>query len=108
MPEFPIPPEQRAFARELRHEQTSLEDLLWRELRGRRLGKWKFRRQGPVEGSVVDVLCAAARLIVEADGPHHAGLEQRLWDAERDAVLRSHGFRVLRFGGDPIFSTWRV
>jgi very-short-patch-repair endonuclease len=39
MPEHRISTEQRQFARGLRKEQTSLEGLLWRELRGRRLGK---------------------------------------------------------------------
>ena len=104
MPEHPIDSEQRAFARSLRGEQTSLEDLLWRELRGRRLDRWKFRRQAPVEGYVVDFLCTAARLVVEADGPHHDTPEQRASDAARDAVLRRHGFRVLRFSGDLILS----
>ncbi len=104
MPEHRVHAEQRRFARKLRTEQTSLEDLLWRELRGRRLGQWKFRRQVPVEGYVVDFLCTAARLVVEADGPHHDTPEQRASDAARDAVLRRHGFRVLRFPGDLILS----
>ena len=104
MPEHRIAAQQRDFAKRLRGEQTLLEDLLWRELRGRRLGKWKFRRQAPLEGYVVDFLCPAARLVVEADGPHHDKPEQRAKDAERDAALRAHGFRVLRFSGELILS----
>ena len=104
MPEHRVQAEQRRFARKLRTEQTSLEDLLWRELRGRRLEKWKFRRQVPVEGYVVDFFCAAARLVVEADGPHHDTPEQRAVDMRRDAVLCRHGFLVLRFSGDLILS----
>jgi very-short-patch-repair endonuclease len=87
----------RRFAKRLRRNQTSLEDLVWRELRDRRLGIWKFRRQAPIEGYIADFACMAARLIVEVDGPVHMEPEQRLKDAERDAALRRLGFRVLRF-----------
>ena len=104
MPEHRISDAQRLFARGLRREETSLEGLLWRELRGRRLDGWKFRRQVPVEGYVVDFLCPAARLIVEAHGPHHDGPGQRAKDGERDRVLRCHRFRVLRFPGELILS----
>ena len=103
MPEHRVHAEQRRFARRLRTEQTSLEDLLWRELRGRQLDKWKFRRQVPLEGYVVDFFCTAARLSVEADGPHHNTPEQRAIDMHRDAVVRQHGVRVLRFSRDSIF-----
>lgn len=88
MPEHRISDGQRQFARRLRAGQTSLEDLLWRELRGRRLDKWKFRRQVPAEGYVVDFLCTAAQLVVEADGPHHDTPEQRASDAARGSVDR--------------------
>jgi very-short-patch-repair endonuclease len=66
---------------------------LWKLLRDRRLGGLKFRRQVPLGRYVVDFLCLASRLVIEADGPHHDP-EQ---DAKRDDWLRAQGFRVLRF-----------
>jgi very-short-patch-repair endonuclease len=73
---------------------------LWHELRAKRLDGWKFKRQVPIEGYVADFACFEARLIVEVDGPLHQRPEQMLKDAERDAVLRRHRFRILRFDGD--------
>jgi very-short-patch-repair endonuclease len=95
-----IDPKQRAFARKLRREQTSLEAGLWRELRDRGLDGRKFRRQVPIEGYVVDFVCFEARLIVEVDGPLHREAEQKLKDMNRDAVLARHGFQTLRFDGE--------
>jgi very-short-patch-repair endonuclease len=86
--------EHLAFARRLRHEPPVTERLLWTLLRDRRLEGLKFRRQVPLGRYVADFLCPRHRLIVEADGPHH---EDSLHDVERDAWLRSQGFRVLRF-----------
>jgi very-short-patch-repair endonuclease len=97
MPEHVVPAHKRSFAKQLRRHQSAAEDLLWRELRDRRLGGWKFRRQVPIEGYIADFVCFEARLIVEVDGPVHRHPEQRLKDAERNAVLRRHGFRVIRF-----------
>jgi very-short-patch-repair endonuclease len=84
----------------LRSGQTALEQRLWFELRAKRLDGWKFKRQVPIEGYVADFVCFEARLVVEVDGPLHQAPEQRWKDAERDATLRSHGFRTLRFDGD--------
>jgi very-short-patch-repair endonuclease len=100
MPRHRVSAEKRVFARQLRRRQTSAEDLLWRELRDRRLGGWKFRRQVPIEGYIADFTCFDARLIVEVDGPLHAQPEQREKDVIRDATLRRHGFRTLRFDSE--------
>jgi very-short-patch-repair endonuclease len=86
--------EHLAFARRLRRAPPVTERLLWDLLRDRRLEGLKFRRQVPLGRYVADFLCPRHRLIVEADGPHH---EDSLHDVERDAWLRSQGFRVLRF-----------
>jgi very-short-patch-repair endonuclease len=100
MPEHVVPVHKRSFAKQLRRHQSAPEDLLWRELRDRRVDGWKFRRQAPIEGYIADFVCFEARLIVEVDGPVHRQPEQRLKDAERDAVLRRHGFSILRFDSE--------
>ena len=99
-----VTPEHRRFAKVLRRNQTELEQLLWRELRANRLDGWRFKRQVPFAGYVLDFVCITARVVVEADGPLHDGPEQKLRDAARDAVLRQRGFQVLRFSGDRIRS----
>jgi len=82
-------------ARELRARETSVEDVLWEELRGRRLDGMKFSRQHPIGAFVVDFCCTECRLAIELDGGIHA--EQREHDAEREAILASSGYRVIRF-----------
>ena len=70
------------------------EGLLWREVRGGRLGH-KFRRQVPMGPYVVDFYCPAAKLIVELDGEVHG--DRLVEDAERTAWLEARGYRVVRF-----------
>ena len=85
-------------ARALRRLQPATESILWKLLRDRRLGDFKFRRQISIGPYVVDFACFSRRLIVEADGPFHDPVA----DAARDAWLGSQGFRVLRFGNAEI------
>ena len=81
------------FARYMRRNPSVTERRLWRLLRDRRLDGLKFRRQVPIGPYFADFLCLSCKLIVEADGPFH----DEEHDAERDAVLRARGFRILRF-----------
>ena len=85
---------QRAGARSMRGSPTDAESRLWRLLRDRRLDGLKFRRQVPVGPYIVDFLCVASRLIVEADGSQHA---ESSHDEVRDAYLLHEGWRVARF-----------
>jgi very-short-patch-repair endonuclease len=48
----------------------------------------------------VDFVCLSSRLIIEADGAHHALAPAR--DRLRDEWLESRGFTVLRFSNDEI------
>ncbi|MGP0060093.1 MAG: endonuclease domain-containing protein [Beijerinckiaceae bacterium] len=90
---------QLTLARRLRRDMTTAETLLWQSLRSRGFG-WKFRRQVPIDPYVADFVCIAAKLIVELDGPPHEKPEQQLHDRQRDAWLRAHGWKVLRFSND--------
>lgn len=82
-------------ARELRRNQTPLEQELWRELRAKRFSGFKFRRQAPIGRYIVDFVCFAHRVIVELDGSQHQ--DNRDYDAARDQWLTEQGFSVLRF-----------
>ncbi|MEQ1952603.1 endonuclease domain-containing protein [Mesorhizobium yinganensis] len=99
MPHQPVPPTKRGFAKTLRREMTDAEHKLWKELRGRRLDRIKFRRQVPIGPYVADFCCLEAMLIVELDGSQHAGAVR---DDIRTAELRARGFRVLRFWNDEV------
>ncbi|CAN5340171.1 hypothetical protein BH10PSE2_BH10PSE2_18850 [soil metagenome] len=86
-------------AREMRSAPVLFERRLWAILRNRRLEGLKFRRQQVIGRFIADFVCLRHRLIVEADGPQH---DDRIEDVERDAWLRSEGFRVLRFPNSQI------
>ena len=92
------------FTRAMRSEQSEPERILWRHLRDRQLGEYKFRRQVPVAGRIVDFACLEKLLIVEADGSQHFddGNEER--DAHRDADLARLGWETLRFESTDILS----
>ena len=83
-----------SLARAMRRAPTDAERALWGALRDRRMQTVKFRRQAPLGPYVVDFLCAAHKLVIEADGSQHVGNPH---DARRDAWLRREGYKILRF-----------
>ena len=83
------------FARALRVKSTDAERLLWSKLRNRQVEGWKFRRQVPLGGYIVDFLCEDANLIVELDGGQHG--EALNYDAMRTKWLNKNGYQVIRF-----------
>ena len=92
-------PSRTRFRRALRHAETDAERRLWSRLRDRRLAGFKFVRQEQIGPYVADFVCREARLVIEADGSHHADSE---YDRSRDAVLRARNDRVLRFWNSDI------
>ncbi|WP_294073777.1 DUF559 domain-containing protein [Sphingomonas sp.] len=91
--------ELRDRAREMRASPTPAERRLWSMLRDRRMPTFKFKRQFVIDPYIVDFVCLERRLIIEADGSHHA---ENVYDVRRDAFLRSQGFSVLRFWNNDI------
>nr|WP_233843938.1 DUF559 domain-containing protein [Dyella sp. 2HG41-7] len=87
-------------ARALRHATTDPERHLWRFLRRENLAGFKFRRQYPIAGYIVDFVCVSAKLVIELDGGKHS--ESREYDVNRTRVIGSRGYRVLRFWNDDV------
>jgi very-short-patch-repair endonuclease len=96
--------EQREFAKQLRHELTDCERLLWQHLRNRQLGGFKFRRQYPLPPYVLDFYCAELGLAAELDGGQHFSDEALYKDAERSRYLERYGVRVLRFSNREVLA----
>ena len=84
-------------ARQLRTRETWAEKLMWRWLRGRRFGHYKFRRQHPIGDYVLDFFCEEAELNIELDGGQHGRPAQREHDERRAQFLGSRGIKTLRF-----------
>lgn len=85
--------QKRNRARALRATMTDAERALWRCLRMRQLGGFRFRRQHPVGPWILDFACLERGLVVEVDGGQHADAPR---DVLRDAGLRRRGLQVLR------------
>jgi very-short-patch-repair endonuclease len=81
-------------ARDLRKHMTDAERLLWRCLRDRQLGGYKFRHQHPIGPFIVDFTCLEKKIVIEIDGSQH--INNRKADNKRSDYLKNHGFRVLR------------
>jgi very-short-patch-repair endonuclease len=90
-------------ARQLRASQTSAESRLWYALRNRRLARWKFRRQHPIDKYIVDFVTLNGKLIVEVDGATHSTEAELHHDAERTRVLESCGFHVIRVSNVDVY-----
>lgn len=54
---------------------------MWEQLRNKRLGGYKFRRQHPIAGYVLDFFCFEIKLGIELDGAVHINSEQAEYDA---------------------------
>ena len=93
----------RVVARELRQKQTPAEQAMWKLLRDRRLHDLKVRRQFPIGNFVVDFCCYELRLVIELDGEVHSEPRQMAHDENRDAYIRSCGYRILRFSNQRVF-----
>jgi len=91
----------RDFAKQLRHNQAPAEKLVWSELRNRRCGGFKFRRQVQIDRYIVDFLCIAKKVVVEIDGLTHEGREN--YDAQRTQHIEKRGYHVLRFTNDDVY-----
>lgn len=89
-----------ANARRLRQDQTLAERTLWKLVRNRRLGGFRFLRQHPIDRYIADFVCEAGKLIVELDGPVHDGREA--FDARRTEVLERFGYVVIRFRNEHV------
>ncbi|MEQ9519166.1 MAG: endonuclease domain-containing protein [Parvibaculum sp.] len=89
-------------ARWLRNNQTEMEKILWRELRGLRSSGFHFRRQAPLGRYVVDFVCHGSKLIIEVDGEQHGETDAMRRDEQRSAWLEGEGFKVIRFWNNDV------
>jgi very-short-patch-repair endonuclease len=89
-------------ARMHRKTSTEAEELLWNNLRNRRLKGVKFRRQHPISGYIADFYCHEERLVIEVDGEIHDLSEHTEHDEGRDFEFELQGIHVIRFRNSEI------
>jgi very-short-patch-repair endonuclease len=72
---------------------------LWRHIRNRQLGGYKFVRQEPIGRYYADFACRDHHVIVEVDGGQHA---ESAADRQRDMELAALGYRVIRIWNNDV------
>jgi len=83
----------------LRKNQTPQEVILWKYLRGNKLGV-KFKRQFSVGPYILDFYSPKNKLAIELDGFQH--FNNKEYDKERSEYLSILGVRVIRFWNSEI------
>ena len=86
----------------LRNNSTMAEIKLWNELKGRKVGGLKFRRQQGIGSYILDFYCPELKLCVELDGNSHEMKQE--YDIERTLFLNGQGIEVLRFTNGQVMS----
>lgn len=95
-----LPNNPKSISRHLRKVATPAEVILWEEIRNRKLGGLKFRRQYPVLGFILDFYCAEKSLGIELDGSIHVSQEE--YDKWREKVILEKGIHIVRFSNQEI------
>ena len=95
-------PQLKDLRRQLRHDRSPAEHILWRYLKGRQLLGLKFRRQHSIGRYIVDFSCPSIRLVVEVDGDSHFEEAQQQRDAIREELMKQFGIRTIRFRNDEV------
>ncbi len=94
-------------AAKLRASMTETELILWEYLRTKPMG-FKFRRQHPISGYVLDFYCHKLRLSIEIDGGYHLKKEQRENDKERTNYLKSIDISELRYTNAQVLNEYET
>jgi very-short-patch-repair endonuclease len=89
-------------AKNFRQRQTDAENLLWNQLRDRKLNGVKFRRQHCIGKYIVDFACLKKKLIIEIDGGRHNDSAKKADDEQRTAWLEAEGYNVLRYWNNDV------
>ena len=87
----------------LRSHLSKAEILLWLQLKNKKIGGHKFRRQYSFGRYVVDFYCPILKLAIEVDGGYHLAYETTRYDKIRQRHIESYGVKFLRFTDTDIF-----
>lgn len=85
------------FSNILRKTQTEAEEVMWQNLRNRKVLGFKFRRQHPLDKYIADFYCHEAKLVIEIDGGIHDLPEHQEYDKKRSSDIEEMGIKVIRF-----------
>jgi very-short-patch-repair endonuclease len=91
-------------AKKLRENPTEAEEMMWLELRSKKLDGYKFRRQHPLLHYIADFYCHQLKLVIEIDGGYHQTEEQKKSDRDRTENIEFQGLYVIRFTNEEVLA----
>jgi len=92
---YPYKPKLKEKAKQLRHNSTLAEVLLWQQLRNKQLMGFDFDRQKPIDNYIIDFFCDELKLAIEIDGASHINNDEK--DLKRQNKIEQFSIRFLRF-----------
>lgn len=98
----------KIICRELRKNSTEAEEILWQNLRNRKLEGRKFLRQHPLYYDLIgresffiaDFYCHEEKLVIELDGEYHQ--YKLVEDKLRTNIINLLGIKVIRFRNEEV------
>ena len=97
--------EMKGLRQSLRNNMPPAERILWKQLKGKQLERYKFRRQHSIDEFILDFYCPQARLAIEIDGDSHYDTGQPKFDVDRSRKIESHGIKIIRFTNPEIYES---
>ena len=97
---------QKDLRHDLRENCTKSEAVLWKYLKGKKIG-FRFRRQHGIGRYIVDFYCPELKLVIEVDGYTHIDYDQYRYDMDREDYLRGLGLTVKRYTSTQVFKQIR-
>jgi very-short-patch-repair endonuclease len=93
-------------AKILRKSMTEVEEIFWEQARNKKINGLKIRRQMPLAFGnyhyIADFYCAEKKIIIEIDGGIHEDTEIKELDRFREDVLKTAGYKVIRFKNEDV------
>lgn len=88
----------KVYSKQNRSLPTKSERLFWHMCLSKDKTGFRFLRQKPLLGYIVDFYCAPLRLAIEIDGDTHQ--EKYEYDQKRTLLFNQLGVKVIRFQDD--------
>jgi very-short-patch-repair endonuclease len=90
--------------RELRHNMTKAEAMLWSRIKKKQISGQRFLRQFSIGSYVVDFHCQQLNMAIEVDGTTHDTKAEIEYDNQRQEAIENLQIIFLRFKNDEVFA----
>ena len=87
--------------RQLRKDSTHAEQILWNEIRNKKLGH-RFVRQYSLDGYVLDLYCPKSRLGIELEGGIHDRKDVKIYDRYRERYVKAFKINIIKFKNNEV------